>query len=197
MSQIQIDKRLDMVKGDVIYTNSICEQVDKTKFEWLYDKYYRLMFWKAAQILSNTNDVEDAVHSSFLKIIKILNQIDLDDERKTKKLVLIITEHTCIDGLRKRRKRNEVPLSSIEEWQIPLAIESERVLIRNMGENRVLAAIEDMSEQYRDILVLKYYVGYENNQIAAFLEISEALVRKRISRGKKKLEGMLKERGIW
>ena len=54
-----------------------------------------------------------------------------------------------------------------------------------------MTAIKHMPELYRDVFLLKYSSGYENREIADILEISEASVRKRISRGKKKLEVLL------
>lgn len=180
----------------VIYTASIDEKEDKTKFERIYEKYYRLMFWKASQILSDAKDVEDAVHSSFLKIIKALDQIDLENENKTKSFVLVVTEHTAIDMLRKNRKSSAVSLNDLEEWQIPPDPRAEREIVQLTEENRILAAVESMPRRYKEVFLLKYSVGYENHQIAKILGISEALVRKRISRGKEKLEKMLKERGI-
>ena len=48
--------------------------------------------------------------------------------------------------------------------------------------------VKHMPEQYREIFLLKYSQGFENNEIAKLLGVSEPLVRKRISRGKAFLE---------
>ena len=52
-----------------------------------------------------------------------------------------------------------------------------------------------MKENYRDIFMLKYVHGFENEEIAKLLRIKEETVRQRISRGKKMLEEKLEGMG--
>ena len=47
---------------------------DKTKFEVIYEKYHKLMFYVANQILKDNYLAEDAVHDSFVKFIENLDK---------------------------------------------------------------------------------------------------------------------------
>ena len=49
---------------------------DKRKIEQLYEKYHRLMFSVAFQILRHKEDAEDAVFHAWERIIKNLNKIE-------------------------------------------------------------------------------------------------------------------------
>ena len=62
-------------------------------------------------------------------------------------------------------------------------------------ENRIITTIKSMKEKYRDILLLKYVQGLENDEIAELFGITEEAVRQRISRGKKLLEKKLNSMG--
>lgn len=58
----------------LIYLSLIEEDAEREKFEMLYDAYRNLMFFLANEILGDTQDSEDVVHQSFLKIIGILDK---------------------------------------------------------------------------------------------------------------------------
>ena len=57
----------------LIYLSLIEEDAEREKFEMLYDAYRNLMFFLANEILGDTQDSEDVVHQSFLKIIRRLS----------------------------------------------------------------------------------------------------------------------------
>ena len=59
----------------LIYLAMIDSDADKSKFEIIYNSYKNLMLYQANKILGDTNDTEDVVHESFLKIIKIIDEI--------------------------------------------------------------------------------------------------------------------------
>lgn len=61
-------------------------------------------------------------------------------------------------------------------------------------ENEIYAAIRNLPVKYRDVIILKYSSGYTNSEIAEIMNISEANVRQRISRGKKVIEQSLSKR---
>ena len=48
----------------------------------------------------------------------------------------------------------------------------------------------------RETILLYYYQGYGIGEIAKMLELPEGTISSRLSRGRKKLEELLKERGI-
>lgn len=180
----------------ILYTTFIEEERDKTKFELIYETYHRLMLWKASQILKDSMAVEDAVHNAFLKIIRHLDDIDIENKKKTKSFIMIITECAALDMLRKANKNMTVSFDDLEDWQIPSDDRADAEFLCLTEENRILTVIKSMPARYREIFLLKYSFEYDNHQIARLLGISESLVRKRISRGKEKLEQLLKERGL-
>ena len=94
----------------LIYLSLIEEDAEREKFEMLYDAYRNLMFYLANEILGDTQDSEDVVHQSFLKIIGILDKISQPRCPQTRALVVTIVRRTAIDLYRSRKRKPFIPL---------------------------------------------------------------------------------------
>lgn len=81
---------------------------DKRKIEKLYEKYHKLMYVIAYNILKHREDAEDAVIESWEKIIRHLDKINEIDCQETKSFFVIVVERTAIDYYRRNKKRNNV-----------------------------------------------------------------------------------------
>lgn len=162
-----------------------CEE-DRDKFELIYKQYKKTMFYIAYSILKDNHHAEDAVSLSFIKILKHLDKIDKVDCNKTKGFIVIIVKNTSIDLYRKIKRQNE----NID------IIEKEHNLFENIEigiENRVQLAILKLPEKYKRVFFLRYCHHLEYYEISRTLGIKEATIRSIISRGKKKLEFILKD----
>lgn len=167
-----------------------CEE-DRDKFELIYKKYNKIMFYIAKGVLQNDHNAEDAVSLSFIKIIKHLDKINEINCNKTKGLIVIIVKNTSIDLYRKIKKENENVHNIEEKYELCENIEIE-------VENSVQEAILKLPQKYRDVFFLKYCHQLEYDEIGRVLDIKESTIRSLISRGKKKLEYILKDmKVIW
>lgn len=165
-----------------IYLMMIETPEDESKFEMLYKTYQGLMYYVAYEILENKEDSEDAVHQAFVKIAENISSIDTSVSQKTKALVALIAERQAIDLLRRREKREYVPL---DEW--------EGIGIAYDGDNALTTCMTNLPETYRTILLLKYCYGYSSKETAKILGLTESNVIKLHYRAKKRLEYLCKE----
>ena len=173
----------------LIYLSLIETDTEKRKFERLYINYRQRMYFSAFRILNNAHDAEDAVHKAFMRVIDHLDKIDDGDEKRTKAFLIVITEHIAIDIY---RKENRIKKDSYEELEVYISDNASEA----SSENKIISCIMKLPVNYSTVLRLKYAQGYNDSEIAQILGISEANVRQRISRGKKKLSQLLKEEGI-
>ena len=60
----------------------------------------------------------------------------------------------------------------------------------------MISCINSLPVNYAVVLKLRYSQGYSDEEIAQILHITKENVRTRVKRGKRKLEEMLRERGI-
>ena len=65
-----------------MYMSLIDNEDDKIKFEDIYNKYKKMMFWIANQILNDERDIEEVVQDSFIKIIRNLDKIEKINSKK-------------------------------------------------------------------------------------------------------------------
>jgi RNA polymerase sigma-70 factor (ECF subfamily) len=169
------------------YLLLIDNESDKNKFEQLYEKYRKLMFYVSNKILNDTYLAEDAVHHAFLSIIENLEKIDEVDSHKTKSYIVTIVRNHSIN-IYNQRKRH--PLVPIEEMECSFTEDRYQGIEE---EDLLVATILKLPIIYKDVLTLKYVQEYSNNEIAQMLGITEITVRKRIERAKNKMKQILKE----
>lgn len=173
----------------LVFLAAIDTEEDKSKFELIYNKYNNVMFWVAYGIMREKQSAEDVVSKSLFKIIDHLDNIGEIDLGTTKKYIIRIVENTAIDEYRKLHKKQFVQL---EEWEVHSSYEE-----TFHDGNDIISAINSLPVNYSIVFRLKYSEGYTDAEIAEILNVSQANVRKRIERGKKKLEQILRERGLW
>jgi len=162
---------------------------EEVAFNWceFYNKYKKMMFWIANQILKDERDIEEVVQDSFIKIIRNLDKIEKINSKKTKSFISIIVKNTAIDVYRKNLS-NKVEVELDDNFIFP-SDELKEVEIE--GLNNIEIAIMKLTEIYKEVFLLKYSHELENNEIAKLLNIKESTVRVRLARGKEKLEFIL------
>lgn len=166
----------------LIYLTMIDASEGKQKFEILYERYRKLMYYTANKVLGDTRDSEDIVHDAFLKVIEIMDKIDDPKSPQTKALLVTITENKAIDLYRRRRLKKMV---SFEEEYIGVPEPSGIEQVEESSQ--LVKAIASLSGKYREVLLLKYAQGYSMEEIAGMLSMSMENVKKTIQRARKKL----------
>lgn len=78
----------------LMYLTIIDSKEGQQKFEFIYNRYKKLMFYIANKILGDTRDSEDTVHDAFLKIIEIIDDIKDVDGKQLRIDIQLVTEET-------------------------------------------------------------------------------------------------------
>lgn len=177
-------------KQMLIYLAMIESDEGKSKFEIIYNAYKNLMLYQANKILGNTHDTEDAVHESFLKIIKIIDKIEEPQSPKTRNLVVTIVERTAIDLYRYRRRH---PVIELDEACIN--VPSPKDIEELHGKTDLAVAMATLPTKYREVLLLRYDNGFTEAEVARILSMSQENVHKTVQRAKKKLGDILEKSG--
>ena len=144
------------------------------------------MFNRANRILHSKQDSEDAVHEAFLKIAENIEKISSLECHKRNKYIVTIIENKAINTYRAKRLHPTEPLFDLAEYAVVDAYE-DRDFTR---------CILKLPPDYREVLLLKYDLGLSNKEIADALDISQALVRKRLQRARNALRRICKMEGI-
>lgn len=172
----------------LIYLSMLDTDEEKSKFEQLYIDYRQLMMKTAMGILHDFGAAEDSVHEAFLKVLNMLQKINISERHKTKNLMVIIVRGTSINLYRKRQNilNNIDDNADIEE--IPETSHS----IPEATIDEMVSALENIDVENADILMLKYYYDFSGKEISKMLGISHEAVRGRVTRATKKIRENLK-----
>ena len=165
-----------------------CKQNNRRAQFKLYNKYCEGMFCVAKRFIQDPYEAEDAMQEAFVKAFTRLHQFngEVTFGAWLKRIVI----NKCIDKLKAKKLElvavNEQILSTVEEeenWSIG----------DDIGITEVKKAIEQLPEKYRYPLMLFLIEGYDHEEIAEILNISQVASRTLVHRGKKKLQDELKE----
>lgn len=92
----------------VFYLAAIDSDESKNKFEYIYRKYYRFMLRTASSIIRDSSLAEDAVHETFVQLLKEIDSLRIDNEKSLQSYLYILTRERTIDFLRKWERRRGV-----------------------------------------------------------------------------------------
>ena len=164
-----------------------------TDFAKLYTAYQASMYRIAYAILRDEGLAEDAVQQTFLKIFKEFSKLEDINSNKTKSFIVILVRNTAIDLYRKRKRESVVYLDDLEYAPVSTEPDSpEELVITKQSCQELKDAFMALDERYSDILMLRYFHGYRNKEIADLLDMTEAAVASRIFQGKRLLMKQLR-----
>lgn len=168
-----------------LYLSLIDIEDDRDKFEIIYKEYRKRMIAAANSVLQNEQDAEDVLHDTFIKIARNMKAIDDPYSDKTLSYLLKAVKNTAKDYLRKKENRKEVPAQEYVE-NIPDVQFLEKLRIKDRY-NKVVNAIRELNDTYRDVMFFHFVSGMKIAEIADLLGRKRSTVQQQLVRGKKKL----------
>ncbi len=149
------------------------------------------MYNTAYRILKDSFEAEDVMQEAFLTAFTKMDMFREDAAFGgwLKKIVI----NKSLTQLKKLKVKNEISLEEVDYKVDDKSLVDEDTL-KNSNEIKtetVLNAIGSLKENYRVILNLRLIEGYDNDEIAQILNISNENCRTTISRAKQKLKKIL------
>lgn len=128
----------------VFYLAALDSDDDKNKFEYIYCKYYRFMLHTAAGIIKNSSLAEDAVHETFVQLLRGIDTLRIDNERALKSYLYMVTRERSIDFLRKwERRRGAQPDYESLAAALDNYAEPEEVALTNLQLDKAIALLDE------------------------------------------------------
>ena len=167
---------------------------DPHAFEEVIRRYQRLVFNIAYHYLGRRNEVEDVAQEVFLKVYRSLSTYDTG--RPLKAWISRIAVNSCLDELRRERKKKMMLFSELtDDERGSLDRFYDRFLqgggLTETEANRMLQLLQrligKLAEKDRMAFVLREIEGLEYSEIADAMGTTEVAARIRVSRSKKQL----------
>lgn len=165
---------------------------DVNEYEKLVLEYQKNVYNLALRMTGNAEDAADMAQEAFIKAYNSLASYR-GDSRFSVWLYRIVS-NVCLDFLRARKRRQTVSLSVVddegEETELEISDESaspEKLMERSMTRDAVRRGLQELTPEYRQILILRELQGMSYDEIAETLGLESGTVKSRIFRARKKL----------
>lgn len=161
-------------------------------FEDIVRAYERNVYNIALRMSGNREDALDISQESFLKAYHSLHSFRGDS--KFSVWLYRIVSNTCLDFLRERKRRAEVPLvrengeGETEDAQVAdESLSPETLFERRQTREALRRGLESLPEDQRKILLLREIQGFSYEEIGSILSLESGTVKSRIFRARRKL----------
>jgi len=154
-------------------------------FENLMLPHLDAAFNLARWLLRNERDAEDAVQDAFLRAHRAFERFRGGDGRAW---LLCIVRNVCYSHLRKNRRAPETePFVEDTHGSPDAAAENNAAFWRETKSELLQRALDTLSPEYREVIVLHELEGLPYRDIAVVAEIPLGTVMSRLARGRQKL----------
>lgn len=147
---------------------------DELAFTAIYNHFYNHIFSFCKYLLPTIEDARDMTAQLFILLWE--KKETLDSYKNLRAFLFLNARNKCFNFLRNHKARSVIDkqlsdFTQSEQVSI-LFSEIEAELI-----TRIREEVEKLPDYYRKILQLSYFQGYNNQEIADMLQISEKTVR--------------------
>jgi RNA polymerase sigma-70 factor, ECF subfamily len=165
---------------------------DQAAFREIVERYQSKVFSIIHGIVRQRNDVEDIAQQVFAKVYFSIRNFDFRSSLIT--WIYKITVNECFDYLRKKKVRKLVYESDMSEDEVRRVENSEPLPERAVRADTSLARrdyivklMDRVSEEERNLLILKEVEGYSVEELAHMLQMNENTIKVKLFRARQKL----------
>lgn len=166
-----------------------CQAGDPRAREELVIAYERIVYTVALRMTGDREEAHDVTQAVFLKVFRHLDSFD--PRRRFFSWIYRIAVNESIDH--RRARRDEAGLD--EAYEDP-ADRPDRCAERTEMADLVQAALMELSESDREVLVLQHWLGRSLAEIGEALAIPERTVKSRLFEARRRLGRILLRRGV-
>jgi RNA polymerase sigma-70 factor, ECF subfamily len=176
---------------------------DQRAFKTLVERYQKKVFSVAVGMLKDREEARDVSQEAFVKVYKYLDHFKGDASFYT--WLYRITVNVCIDVLRRKGSRGNEQVEFDESVKMDIAEANLGSLGTRLGTNpqksalrkelaeRITAAVNQLPEAHRKILLLREVEGMSYEDLARTLEIPKGTVMSRLFHARLKMQKILNE----
>jgi len=172
-------------------------QGDEKAFETLLNKYRNLVFSIMIKMVRNHQEAEDLTQEAFMKAFNSLSSFN--DEFAFSTWLMKIASNNCIDFLRKRKLRTYSIHEPIQYKDEKIEIDipdheptPEKQLLQGERAKMIQAAIDELPERYRYVILLRHKEEKSYEEISEILNLPLGTVKAQIFRAREILNKKLK-----
>ncbi|HHB78330.1 MAG TPA: sigma-70 family RNA polymerase sigma factor [Saprospiraceae bacterium] len=150
------------------------------------------MYNVCLRMMKKREDAEDALQDAFVDVFRKLHTFRFESTLGA--WIKRIVVNNCLNLL-KKQKDFIVQLENIPEISVDDNKREEDLDVQSFTVQRIKEAIQFLPSGYRVICSLYLFEGYDHQEIATFLGISESTSKSQLHRAKRKIKNSLLSHG--
>lgn len=155
--------------------------------EALVRRFEKPVYNAAFRMLGNRDDAADVTQTTFLKLFEKIAQFD--PNFRLFSWIYRITVNEAIDQLKLRKRRQPAEEAASGDT-------SAESLARTQLCRDVQAALMELQEHHRIVIVLRYFSECSYGEIGEILDIPEKTVKSRLFSARQQMKGKLRNHGF-
>lgn len=153
--------------------------MDAETFKKVFLPYHQKLFRIAYRIVASTTNVEDILQETY---IKLWNKRDeMEEIESTEAFAIVILRNTCLDYLRKTKNDYYTSYNA----DLPETVSMTNEIEARDSANHVKSLIETLPQQQRQVMMMKHWDGYSDEEIEQATGLTAGNIRVILSRARK------------
>lgn len=161
--------------------------MEKDILKQLYQKYRKELYLYLYSLCKNSSLAEDLLQETFLKALLSLP----DDHINMRAWLYLVARNLFFNDY--RREKGKVPLEEAEAMQDPGSQEILEQILKEEKNKMLYLAMDRLEPRKREILLMQYFGGLSQKEIAAILKMTPENVRVLSYRAKRELRAYMEE----
>jgi len=167
-----------------------CKEGDRQAQNELYKLFANAMFNISRRMMGDDEDAKDVLQESFIEAFAKIGT--LDNEITFPAWIKRIVVNKSINALRKKR----LLTTDLEEnYDIPEVESTDNEIVKHQA-NRIMGALNNISEGCRTVFNLYLFEGYDHKEIGEIMAITESASKAQYSKAKSKIRNLLEREEI-
>ncbi|MCP9234851.1 RNA polymerase sigma factor [Lewinella sp. JB7] len=168
-----------------------CRSGDKECLNELYTRYADRVYFKCRSMVKDDAVAHDLAHDVFIKVFTNLDK--LKNPGGLTSWIFSITYNHCVTYLRQNKR---LRFEEIQPEREPADTGERELTEKMLGEIRITQLarmLDQLKEEERIILLLKYQEGLSVKQIGRLLDLGESAVKMRLKRSRAHLADLYRQ----
>lgn len=158
---------------------AINNEEQRSELEAFYIENLNCLLNIAYSNLHNKTDAEDAVQEAFQEVVRNPENFFNVAPNKRVAFMVVVVRNISVDMF---KKNNKIPLEELNEEEPfddnPFSFEDNA--IEKVSRDKLKSFIKTLPPLQRDVLTLRYLIGFSTAETAEKLNISQSAVKKRL-----------------
>jgi RNA polymerase sigma-70 factor (ECF subfamily) len=183
---ISPDKASTWCEGEI---KTLAQSNPRSAMEMVIQKWRQNLFYHAMYIVKDGQEAYDIVQEVFIRAMR--ERRFFNEDFKMKAWLFRVTSNLCFNTVRNRKRRGVLRETMIRP--APQQANQLEQVFADEQRSTVLTAMDELSENHREILVLRYYDDLSYAEIAQVLGVKLGTVMSRLSRARQRLSDVMGE----